>query len=61
MILTPLRLLDPSFFEKVRTFWTQWSGGDSKTLFQTTVEILRAVFARKGVAKRPSQPANMGR
>ena len=30
-------------------------------LFQTTIEILRAVFARDDIVQRLDQPANMGR
>ena len=53
--------MDPSFFEKVRTR-VKWSERVfSKPPFQTTVEILRAVFTRDDIVKRPNQPNNMGR
>jgi len=64
MILILRRLMDPMFFEKVRiyTFLNNESVYVSNNPpFQTAIEILRAVFTREDIAKRPKQPANMGR
>lgn len=55
--------MDPSFFERVRTCvkWSERVFSKPYPPFQTTVEILRAVFTREDIVKRPNQPNNMGR